>query len=196
MSKLLLVAAILALAASAHANLVVNGTFGAGLASWATAGQAETHNAGDFGTPDSPSGAPWAGAITSWGGGSPLGSITQNVGMMGPGTLSGELYAAAHFSDATRRAGVEVLWNGSVVASLWPDSSTGWAIDFPWVPFSVPVTGTGSNVLKVQWTANYAEWTWDGVDNLAVNEIPEPGNLFALGTGLFGLVGLAVRRRK
>jgi hypothetical protein len=199
MRRILLVVAALALATSAHANLVTNGTFDAGLAGWTATGGAGVQSGNPFGLPTSPSGEPEVGCISSWGGdwGGPLGSISQTVNMVGPGTLSGEIFAAAHSGDAWRNVATEVLWNGGVVASLARDADPNkWAQDFPWVTFAVPVTGIGANELKVNYTVHFAEWSWTSADNLQVDAIPEPGSLLALGTGLVGLVGIALRRRK
>ena len=183
--------ALVGLVASTASAGIVNGNFASGLTGWGTSGQAEIHNPGDFGIPASPSGGPFAGAITSWGGnwGGPQGMIMQNVtGLLGPQTLTGEIYAAAHSGDLWRNTAIEVVWNGSVVASLARDGSQSWAADFPWVSFTAPVTATGSDMLVVQWTAHFAEWTWMGVDNLAIT--PEPASIV-----LLGLAALFIRRR-
>lgn len=198
MKRLLVVLAVLALSTAASAQGVLNGTFDAGLFGWTQTGGDGIHSPGDFGMPASPSGGPYVGAISSWGGNwnGPYGSVVQMVNWTGGGLLSGELYAGAHSGDAWRNCSVEVLWNGTVVASKAQDADpVKWASNFEWSTFSAPITGIGSNELKVQWNVHFAEWTWVGADNLQV-VVPEPGSMLALLSGMIGLGGLAVRRRK
>ncbi len=197
MKRLIVLLALLLIASSAHANLVTNGDFSAGLTGWTTAGAAGIYNPGDFGIPASPSGGSFAGTVSSWGGdwGGPLGSITQQITGTGPLVVSGELYAGAHAADAWRNVAVEVLWNGSIIASQGVDADpVKFADQFAWVTFSQPVVGTGSNELKVQWIVHYAEWSWVEVDNLVV--VPEPGTFALLGSGLVSFAGVFIRRRK
>lgn len=199
MKKVLVVLAVLALATVAGAQeLVVNGTFDTDLSGW-TASGASWHSDG-FGVPASPgSGYGEAAVVTCWGGNwsGPMGTIEQTIGLDGVATLSGYLYAGAHFSDPSRGGGVNVFWNGEQVASLWRDSDPiKWAPDFTWEPFSVEVTGIGINTLKLEFHAHSAEWTWVAADDLSVVPVPEPSSILALSTGLIGLAGFAIRRRK
>ncbi|MGB9587432.1 MAG: PEP-CTERM sorting domain-containing protein, partial [Armatimonadota bacterium] len=124
-------------------------------------------------------------------------TIEQSIGLDGVATLSGYLYAGAHAGDPWRNCGVNVLWNGQQVATLWRDADPNkWASDFSWVPFSVDVTGTGVNTLKLEFHAHFAEWTWTAADDLSIVPVPEPSSILALSTGLIGLAGFAIRRRK
>lgn len=186
------VAVVLAVMVSPAMATIVNGTFDDGMNGWSVGGGAGTLSGNPFGMPTSPSGDPCAGLISSWGGdwGAPLGSISQTVtGVMGNQTLSGEIYAAAHSGDAWRNVAVEVLWNGSVVASVARDADPNlWADAFPWVSFSVPVVGTGNDLLQVNYIIHFAEWSWTGADNLQVT--PEPASLLLL------VAGLAMLRRR
>lgn len=199
MKKVLVVLAVLALATVAGAQeLVVNGTFDTDLSGWTASGVSWSN--GNFGIPASPaSGHGEVAMITSWGGnwGGPMGTIEQSIGLDGPGTLSGYLFAGAHAGDAWRNCGVNVLWNGEQVATLWRDADPNkWAGDFTWEPFSVEVTGSGVNTLKLEFYAHFAEWTWTAADDLSVVPVPEPSSILALSTGLIGLAGFAIRRRK
>jgi hypothetical protein len=176
---------VLGLVAVASAQ-VINGTFDDSLTGWTQSGWGSIKNPGDFGVPASPSGGKFHGTESSWGGSwdGPVGNIFQAVtGVTGAQTLSGELYAGAHSGDAWRNVAVDVLWNGVVVASLARDADPIlWADGFSWAPFSVPVVGTGNDTLQVNYTIHFAEWTWTGVDNLAVT--PEPAALALLVLGL------------
>jgi len=103
--------------------------------------------------------------------------------------LSGELYAAARAGDPWRNVAVDVLWNGVVVASLARDADPNkWAGDWPWVTFSVPVTGIGANTLQINYTIHFAEWSWTSADNLVLT--PEPATMGLL------LLGLPLLRRR
>lgn len=184
MNRLWVSTLLVAGVASVASAGIINGTFDSGLDGWTVSGSARVVN-DDFGLPFSPSGAPAAGVIISWGGSwdGPSGSISQIVtGVTGEQILSGELFAAARYSDSERPASVDVLWNGTVVQSLLVPSEDKWAADFPWVSFSVPVTATGNDELKVNFGVRFAEWTWTAVDNLAIT--PEPASLMLVALGL------------
>jgi len=181
-----LVAAGLVLGLSGLASAgVINGTFSDGLNGWTKTGAANLVS-GDFGMPASPSGNPAVGTVMSWGGdwGGPVGSVSQVVaGVLGPQTLSGELYGGSRGPDTWRDVGVEVLWNGTVVASHFVNGDPSkWAGDFPWTTFNVPVTGTGNDTLLVNFIVHFGEWSWVGADNLQVT--PEPASLLLLALGL------------
>lgn len=201
MKKVLFVLAALALsssaAISAPPNYVANGDFSGGLASWTAIGSVALQSGNPFGLPTSPNGDPAAGVISSWGGdwGGPMGILLQPVSFTGVGTLSGELYAGTRGPDTWRDAKVDVLWNGVPVATRAElGDPSKWASDFPWVPFSVPVTGIGFNTLEIHYTVHYGEWTWTSADNIAL--VPEPGSMMALATGLMGFAGCVLRRKR
>ncbi len=181
--------------AKAATGGVVNGDFEAGTAGWTIGGGAGTITPGTFGFPASPSGGQMGGLISSWGGdwAAPLGSLSQTLtGLSGNLTLSGEIYAAAHAADSWRDVKVDVLWDGSIVASLArPADPIKWAQDFSWISFSVPVVATGNDTLRLDYTVHFAEWTWVAADNLQI--VPEPSGLILLGLGLPLL--LRLRRR-
>ncbi len=194
-----LVAIFLSVPPVAATNLITNGDFSAGLTDWTNSGVdtgASIYYAGAYGMPASPSGGDFAGTISGWNGSwsGPYASISQTFTFIGAGILSGELFAASRGPDSWRNAGVEVLFNNTVVSSLFRDGdTTKWAGDYPWTSFSLPVTGIGSNTLKVDFILHFGEYEWALVDNLQFNPtaaVPEPGILILLGLSMMSVAGL------
>ena len=104
--------------------------------------------------------------------------------------MRGELLAAALSAYPSKNVGIEVLWNGTVVASLWKDATTDAAGTLAWEKFKAPIVGVGDNTLTVQFTHHYATRSWTVVDNLSV--VPEPATVALLAGGLIPLL----RRRR
>jgi energy-converting hydrogenase Eha subunit B len=106
--------------------------------------------------------------------------------------------------------------------SLWWDKTITLTIDYgyttpgkwsayayvPWTSPNYPTAGwitVASNLTcspDAKWTTlqlgGASSWTQSQFDNakLAIRPVPEPSSLLALGSGLFGLAGLAIRRRR
>jgi len=194
MNRFLFTCALTMAWASAASAALINGTFDDGLNGWTKTGSVvKTYSAGDINCPPaSPSGLPVAGAITGYGGdpSKPMGSLTQTVDFTGSGFVRGEWLAAALSTRPTQDVGIEVLWNDTVVASLWKDATTDAASTLAWEKFKAPIVGVGENTLKIQFTHHYATKSWTTVDNLSV--VPEPTTMALLAGGLITLI----RRRR
>jgi len=228
MKKILFALAILAIAASAQANLLVNGNFEAGgsppagwtfdRATWAPnfLGQPDTAagNDGVWNPGSTPEGS-WVGRKSV--GTNLAGSywIYQVINTTADtiysitGLYAGGVGGAQNFNGTA--------WWEVVVAQGGYDPNNidgsgprqliakteigGPGSGFGWTPVAGQFTATGTQVtvaLKYgvwtpDWQWNYFGAYWDAFD---VSAIPEPASLLALGSGLVGLAGFAIRRRK
>jgi len=72
---------------------------------------------------------------------------------------------------------------------------------FGWTAFSGQFTPTSSTITVYTKFAGWdPEWNWmyfgAYYDSIDVSPVPEPGSLLALGSGIVGLAGLVIRRRR
>jgi hypothetical protein len=97
-------------------------------------------------------------------------------------------YRADPNNPSTNTNVFDVLWNGSLVASYTPTSST-MSLQ------SLKLTAqTGTNTLSFMSTSP-VESTYGGeIENVSMQAVPEPAPIAAFGLGL-GILGLARRRR-
>ena len=209
MKKLLIVLAILALATSAHANLLLNAGFedaaGAPIPNWTGVGLGpsyavvwEANNAipGLTGS--------LAAQYISWGGDEDAGYIYQQVSGVTVGALLDAYveyawYCGGGFNPGDCGIGIDPTggtdWNAaSVVKQITAPASQG-----TWYGVSLDdVVAQSDTVTMFIYDSGPAiapTWWAKGWDNasLTAEVIPEPASLLAFGTGLFGLIGL--RRR-
>lgn len=88
---------------------------------------------------------------------------------------------------------LQVNWrNGwSPVCSEYP----GWALTQTWTKYSCAYTApSGIDLLQLAWLVG-APGTII-IDNISVQAVPEPGSMLAVLSGIVGLVGFGIRRRK
>jgi len=65
----------------------------------------------------------------------------------------------------------------------------------PYTSYSFDITGLGPGTYQLQFLEVDNQSFFNmGVDNVSINETPEPGSIFLFGTGLAGLAGI-IRRR-
>lgn len=225
MKKLYVLAAVLfclCLSTAAMAvNELVNGGFETGdFSGWTKTGAGNVFNSGDWSVL-AYEGNRYAGAITNWGS-NLSGEIVQWVDeSMFPGwdpqgigkviTVKGAaLLHARHFNQTWENVWLQVgvLWEsptGPQEVLFTPMSNTGLGNNIAWVPFEYTYTVQGYQPQYVGlylrwWNRDGMEWSYMFVDGLQLEgkciPIPEPGSLLALGSGLIGLAGFAIRRRK
>jgi hypothetical protein len=186
---------------SASANMMINGDFEAGSVAWQLNGGSTVYNAADFSIPPSPNGGKWIGNVSNYGGNwnGPNGTFGQDVYGLADGAylLTFNYYLGARYTDTTRQVGLKVLVNGESVFEKWQNSLNVWTGDFAWQTASIPVNIVGgyANVSFEQY-CHFAQWSWTGVDGVNLVAAPEPSSMVALASGLFGLVGFGIRRRK
>jgi hypothetical protein len=130
--------------------------------------------------------------------------------------MGGGSYASPADFDQIRYRVYAISWIGTT-ANVWYSNTTDWsATQSDWTSLGSFALGTGngvSGIVLTGWSsgcyqnANY-EWfahnTYDDINgqmtpwsfNPAIQPTPEPGSLLALGSGLFGLAGFAIRRRR
>lgn len=184
MGRLLLALTLTTVFASAASAAVMNGGFDDGtLNGWTKTGFGNIYfSGGTEGLPNSPSGEPFAGAITSFGPG--IGSISQSVDLTGAGYLSLEALIGNRGTQPAKVVTLDVLWNNVPVKSLTATAVPGLAVgQLNWESFFVPLVGIGTNTIKIQWNHNYTERAWTLVDNVIV-DVPEPATIALLGLSL------------
>jgi len=208
MKRLMLVAALLALATGVHANLLVNGGFEDGLNGWTTVtffgGNWQPFGATPYGHPVSPiEGSGMAGAISSWDTSRNEAYIYQQFNNPGGYTeVSFWGWARAKFLDnptSIYDVGVQLGFdplgsNDSLDPNIiWADPV--WATQ-EWEKRTIVVpnapAGTATVFIKSihKWGI---EWNVGVADDVQV--VPEPGSLMAMAAGLAGMAGMFLRKR-
>lgn len=143
----------------------------------------------------------FAAHVTSWAGNWSVASGTMQQTQYGLAAgaydLSFDYYIGVRHSSAGRNGGIKVKLNGVEVFSEFVDSQPLFTGDFAWKSVVIPVAIADTADLVVEYHAHFAEWTWLGVDNVAMTQaVPEPGSILAMVTGLAGFGGMIIRRRK
>jgi len=208
MKRLLLVAALLAMASCTQANLLTNGGFEDGLNGWTTVtffgGNWQGFDATPYGKPVSPvEGAKMAGALSSWDTSRNEAYIYQQFSNPGGYTeVSFQGFARAEFvgnPTGLYDVGVQIGFdpNGGVDSLdpnvIWADAV--WN-ESQWQSRSIVVpnapAGNGTVFIKAihKWGI---EWNISAADDVKV--VPEPGSLTALASGVAGMAAAMLRRR-
>jgi hypothetical protein len=206
-------------AVAAAQNVLQNGGFetGAFAPYWQKTGAFSIYDSGAWSV-YAPEGSKYAGFITNWGSGL-NGTIVQYVdlsntlpwGVPLDVTISGYmLLHARHFGSTWEnvwmKVGVSYLDGNSQEQIIWSDSwsNTGNGNQIQWLPFSFQAQVPGDALLPFLGcyvnisNNNGMEWSYAFVDGISMEvvPVPEPSSILALSTGLVGLVGFAIRRRK
>ena len=192
-SKMMFTAAlILGAMGTAHANLVTNGGFETGdFAGWTQSGNtaftAVTKTIDGF--------APFAGEYFAYAGPvSSPGFISQKVDLP---TVAGQQYTLSYALRNTdtplttaQTNHFRALWAGAEVKSL---SLTN-AAEFGWTVYTSDLIATGATTeLKFEFQNVSGYWDLDAVD---VQAVPVPAAVWLFGSGLTGLIGMAMRKQQ
>jgi hypothetical protein len=105
-------------------------------------------------------------------------------------TLSFEYSARPGVSAASNP--IEVLWNGSSVATVTADGSL--LSNNAWSLYSYSLTGTGHDVLTFR-AVGINDSVGGSLDAVSVTAVPEPATWALMGAG-FTLIGLSIGRRR
>jgi hypothetical protein len=118
-------------------------------------------------------------------------SLTQTLA-----TTPGRTYTLSYWVQLDFSSGFpdefRVLWDGSVVSGsdLTPNPGD----SFPYQQFTFTVTATGASTdLTFQGINNPS---WFDLDDISVQDTPEPASMTLMGIGVLGLGGYVWRRRR
>jgi hypothetical protein len=109
-------------------------------------------------------------------------------------TIAGNLYELTFFyspriGQPASTNGIDVFWNGGLLASLTGDGGTGNI----WGSHSFFVSGTGSDKLKFA-AAGISDSLGGNIDNVSLNSVPVPAALWLMASAL-GLLGFVPKRK-
>lgn len=213
MKKLLAVCAVLAVASSAHANLLVNGGFETGdMTGWVKDqpfGNSTWDNpatANPFGIPIAPaSGTYMASAISGWDtsrNGSMILQTFYNPGGDTTVSFEGRAYNAFVGNPVSPfDTGVQIgfdptgagdIYSGSIVwlPEVW---ATGMWENRSQTFLNVPA---GNNTVLIRSIHKWGiEWNMSFADDVSVTVVPEPSSMLALASGLGAMVAAFARKR-
>ncbi len=108
-------------------------------------------------------------------------------------TVAGESYDFSYWyaSDGGQPNEMRVSWDGTTLVDHVNDPSFGWTQE------SFSVVGTGSDVIAFD---GRDDPSWQSIDDVSVTAnvtgTPEPSSLVMMASGLFGVAGFGVSRRR